>query len=785
MENEDKDKSHQLNKGQNISLMNSSALPDNKAQSIVDKNNEGKKNNIKLLGKKLDNTRLIKKDDNNSIPKIVNIFINKNNAPIILKKKNEEDDKMFENKMFYKVNNKNIINYNSPSKNINVNKNNFINYTNNYLLSNLLCDVSEDKKVMVSELDVNISNSQPSTLQMEKNGAPPFSQNKAAEKQNTESSFRNQLESNILNILKMNLNQKSKHHIKTDILENCNNFKEKEEFNINNSYNDEKENKKTSPTKNIDINSDNYNRTKKELAKSNNKRKNKKFKKDSINKYSIHKVESKKAGLQKSPNINIHKIRSVISLKNQNILNKKLHNYMRTDNLVKKYKTIYDNPKNNTPLKSTKFLSKAEPKKPNNLSNKNIKSYFIYNYYDNKIVPGKRSQYFDTKEENRNNVLLINYPNNAPCECYSTNKKFQNTYIKYKSILNEIHQNLFNKSSVKDINLKKSNQPLSYRNDNNEISMFLSLEAKIGRKLSPEKEDLLIYRNFNNDNKIDINKRSCNKSIYKNIKKCKINMKTMNNLNKQKSEISFIERKIKIRKDKTSNKNNSCNLNEKTNNGLSDSIIKKCDGKKNNTIKRILGVDQINLETKKNITNINSGLKGINEEENDKIKIRHNTIIESKLKAKKTNTKNSTKKIIIKNDKSKNKNKNNICNIITFRNKFLYNNHVMKKQLSHSKDNNQKICNKNKNNYLNNNEIQYIFLNKANKNEKNKNSKKLYNNKKNSKSKAKLTKDPQDNNKNNDKIKIDININNNIQYIYIIKKNAKDDKNNSNVYTVK
>jgi hypothetical protein len=74
MENEDKDKSYQLNKGQNISLMNSSALPDNKAQSIVDKNNEGKKNNIKLLGKKLDNTRLIKKDDNNSIPKIVNIL---------------------------------------------------------------------------------------------------------------------------------------------------------------------------------------------------------------------------------------------------------------------------------------------------------------------------------------------------------------------------------------------------------------------------------------------------------------------------------------------------------------------------------------------------------------------------------------------------------------------------------------------------------------------------------------------------------------------------------------
>jgi len=65
--------------------------------------------------------------------------------------------------MLYEANrkNKNAYNLNNLIKTINVYKNNFFNYTNNNLISNLLCEVSEDNKnAMVSELDLNISSSQ-------------------------------------------------------------------------------------------------------------------------------------------------------------------------------------------------------------------------------------------------------------------------------------------------------------------------------------------------------------------------------------------------------------------------------------------------------------------------------------------------------------------------------------------------------------------------------------------------------------------------------------------------
>ena len=109
--------------------------------------------------------------------------------------------------MFYEVNNinnnKNSYNLNSPIKTINVYRNNIFNYTNNNILSNLLCDVSDDNKnVMVSELDLNITNSQaPTPRQI--NEPPP--QKRFLEKQNTEIDFKSQLESNIIKILEKNL----------------------------------------------------------------------------------------------------------------------------------------------------------------------------------------------------------------------------------------------------------------------------------------------------------------------------------------------------------------------------------------------------------------------------------------------------------------------------------------------------------------------------------------------------------------------------------------------------
>ena len=67
------------------------------------------------------------------------------------KKEKNEAENSFEGKMFYEVNNlnKNSYNFNSPIKTINVYRNNFFNYTNNNILSNLLCDVSDDNKNVI------------------------------------------------------------------------------------------------------------------------------------------------------------------------------------------------------------------------------------------------------------------------------------------------------------------------------------------------------------------------------------------------------------------------------------------------------------------------------------------------------------------------------------------------------------------------------------------------------------------------------------------------------------
>jgi hypothetical protein len=69
---------------------------------------------------------------------------------------------------------------------------------------------------MVSELDLNISNSQSQTIQPEQ----PAPQRKVLEKQNTEVDFRSQLESNLIKILEKNIvsnsNNKNKKQIKND-----------------------------------------------------------------------------------------------------------------------------------------------------------------------------------------------------------------------------------------------------------------------------------------------------------------------------------------------------------------------------------------------------------------------------------------------------------------------------------------------------------------------------------------------------------------------------------------
>ena len=159
-------------------------------------NKEMKKPIRKNMNQKENNNKHIKKtsDIKNNMSNIYKIatgttlFSDNNN-----KKEKDESVNSFEGKIFYEVNNKNT--YNNPIKTFNVYRNNFFNYTNNNMISNLLCDVSDDNKnVMVSELDLNISNSQAPTPRPDIIQQP---QKRFLEKQNTEIDFKSQLEKNI------------------------------------------------------------------------------------------------------------------------------------------------------------------------------------------------------------------------------------------------------------------------------------------------------------------------------------------------------------------------------------------------------------------------------------------------------------------------------------------------------------------------------------------------------------------------------------------------------------
>ena len=173
------------------------------------KTNQDEKNNK-------NNTKNLTKNKTSNMNKIetkTTLFSDNNK-----KKEINESENSFESKMFYEVNNKNNYNFNCPIKTINVYRNNYYNYTNNNIISNLLCDVSDDNKnIMVSELDLNISNSQatprPDIIQ-------PTQKQKILEKQNTEADFKTQLESNIIKILEKSNKKNNNINIEKNIISN-------------------------------------------------------------------------------------------------------------------------------------------------------------------------------------------------------------------------------------------------------------------------------------------------------------------------------------------------------------------------------------------------------------------------------------------------------------------------------------------------------------------------------------------------------------------------------------
>ena len=782
---------------------------------------------------------------------IKNDYINNNNNNINNENNNNNVDNSFESKMFYEVNSKNILNFNTPVKTINVYRNNFFNYTNNNLLSNLLCDVSDDNKnVMVSELDLNISNSQTQTIQPEQQPAP---QRKILEKQNTEVDFRSQLESNLIKILEKNIvtnsNNKNKKQNKNDKkcasykntdenkFKNINITKDKEKkININQTNDDRKKitDINMNNIKIIEKKNNNYKVCLGTYDKNNNINNSNKYlskvnKREIKNKYFVSSAKARKSRGLKSPNINVHKVNSIISPNNKNNGNKKMYfnNYTKTDIGIKKYKTIFDNQKNNNQIDSVKYYNQIKQNKnPNTTSKKAIKSYIIYNHNlnNNKIYPNNNHHCIykiSEKNNNNNNIMLTNNSNNN-CDNISNHQKKKTPYSKYKNILNELQKNLSKQYQKRDekINNSKAN---SHRNKKNQTYLIFNLENSNGRK-SPKKDEIFssntsntIYNKYNLNSINNINESNNNKniiimnhSIDKNIKNSnKINVKIVNNLSKQNSDISIIHNKAKsiLYQKKRWNKNNSCQLNQKINNILSDSIIninyklnneiinknKNNKYKNNNNNVSLFGVEKINIEMNKknNNSNIEINPKDIYD---DKGKIKNKTLSDSQLKKKNSIQKKTNKKNIINkksniNKNKVNKNEQNSYNVITFRNKFIYD-ESMKKYLSNSKDNKQQKINNKFNkpyfdinfNYNYNNSSHFSPINKINKDDKNYyNNNYFYNNIINNKNKS--NKNIIGNNSN--KINIDINFNSNINYIYIFKKNSIKNKSNNHLFTMK
>jgi hypothetical protein len=370
-------------------------------------------------------------------------------------------------------------------------RNNFFNYTNNNLLSNLLCDVSDDNKnVMVSELDLNISNSQSQTIQPEQ--PPP--QRKILEKQNTEVDFKSQLQSNIIKILEKNIvynsNNKNKNKKQNKNDKKSVSYKNTDENKFKNINNKKKEKKKN---KNQNQNQTNENRKKitdinmaniKIIEKNNNykvclgtyeknnisnsnKYLSKVNKRKIKNKYFVSSAKSRKSRGLKSPNINVHKVNSIISPNNKNNGNKKLYfnNYTKTDIGIKKYKTIFDNQKNSNQIDSVKYYNQIKQNKnPNTTSKKAIKSYIIYNHNlnNNKISPNNNHHCIYKMGQKSNNILLTNNSNNN-CDNISTHQKKKTPSSKYKNLLNELHKSMSKQYQKKEekINNSKAN---SHRN---------------------------------------------------------------------------------------------------------------------------------------------------------------------------------------------------------------------------------------------------------------------------------------------------------------------------------
>ena len=770
-----------------------------------------KKTNIKnMTENKITNQK-------NHIPNIYKIKGTKlfNDDNIENKKETNEVENSFEGKMFYEVSNKNKnnFNFNTPIKTINVYRNNFFNYTNNNLISNLLCDVSdENKNVMVSELDLNISNSRAPTPRVDIIQPP---QKKFLEKQNTEVDFKSQLESNIIKILEKNiipisnnsnkniLEKKSISYNITEVNKNSNLSSSNKLININNinkeSINKENNNKiileegkiiknikkRKLNTQNI---SNNY------LSKVNSR--------ELKNKYLVSSTKPRKARYFNSPNINVHKMNNIMSPKSKKYINKKIfyNNYTKTDICIKKYKTIIDNNnilnKNNNQINSVKFYNQIKKNKneynkaKKSISKKNIKSYIICNHHNkisnpfssNNNINITNSVYKPGDKAKSKNILLTNITFNSNNNNISNSNTMN--YSKYKNILNELHKNISTPFQTKH-DEKSESKANSHRNKNNQTYFIFNLEHNNGRKTS---NTIGNYLQEKNEKK---NLIITSHSIDKNVRN-KFDINLMNTLTKQNSNISLLKKekkKEKIYLKKRTNKNNSCQLDQKFNNILSDSFHEKNKFKYNNNIS-LFGVEKINIEMNKKCNNSNIEILPkdlLNNEKEETKKINSNKNIETKkTKNKKINNINIEKKI-----NSKNKNINNMNNnMITFRNKFINNDNPMKKYLSNSKDNkdiikdnkkfiqqqnNNKNINKlNKNGNINFNYHYHHFSPSNNIIYKNNN---INNNKTGKKN--------NNNNGEGNKINIDIKFNNNINYIYIIKKNRFKNKSNKHLFTMK
>ena len=488
-------------------------------------------------------------------------------------KMEESDSLVFDDKInFYEVQKKNMINYMTPIKVNNMkneknnnnqmkknikSENNISNFDENDELSDLFSNTSTDNKnVMVSELDIELSNSNSNYFTEHKIAKNNINMNAECKSNNInmfkkrEIEFKKEIEQNLKKFLKKN--------------------QEKNEMKNNN------DNNVTISTN--DKNDINKNLNKKEKRNHINMKENikmKRLKKQShnINYCCLTEINNNKKTKYNNTKTNQNKISSFIAVKNKLNFDYPNHNntnynsnnnnsfknqkgFISKNNASKKYneiikinmpKKVINNNNNNNRIIPSKNNNNTNNNRKLNLNYKRQKQMNYTNIYELK------SKIFYLQSKIKKNLLANNKKNDlSEYNITHKNNEKKNTLSNFGiNSINNTHDDYFNNSEKRKIiynnSSKKKNKNFDLLNKND--NLHKSLKEKINMNINDNTDDKKII--IQNINCIDYNN---------------INVNINNNIINKPHKFSKLRNNSKKKLSNINNNNNSINTNNTSNN---------------------------------------------------------------------------------------------------------------------------------------------------------------------------------------------------------------------------